>query len=132
MHPVTEWAEVAGDTVIIARDAGEVWFYPFSHLEEKALPFATPMTCKGALHSTVGLLDGAIKLAFERTDDQPAKPDPSLIRYIYSLVGAYYTSKDTPRNLLLAAERFEQIGRLEVIFNRIYLLDIAIHIMTSQ
>ena len=114
MHPVTEWAEVAGDTVIIARDAGEVWFYPFSHLEEKALPFATPMTCKGALHSTVGLLDGAIKLAFERTDDQPAKPDPSLIRYIYSLVGAYYTSKDTPRNLLLAAERFEQIGRLEV------------------
>ena len=97
MHPVTEWAEVAGNTVIIARDAGEVWFYPFSGLEEKALPFATPMTCKGSLHSTVGLLDGAIKLAFERTDDLPAKADPSLVRYIYSLIGAYYTSKDTPR-----------------------------------
>jgi pyrroloquinoline quinone (PQQ) biosynthesis protein C len=114
MHPVTEWAEVAGNTVIIARDAGEVWFYPFSGLEEKALPFATPMTCKGSLHSTVGLLDGAIKLAFERTDDLPAKADPSLVRYIYSLIGAYYTSKDTPRNLLRAAKRFEQMGRLEV------------------
>jgi pyrroloquinoline quinone (PQQ) biosynthesis protein C len=114
MHPVTEWAEVAGDTLIIARDAGEVWFYPSSGLEEKAVPFATPMTCKGSLHSTVGLLDGAIRLAFERTDDQPAKADPSLVRYIYSLIGAYYTSKDTPRNLLRAARRFEQIGRLEV------------------
>jgi hypothetical protein len=114
MHPVTEWAEVAGNTVIIARDAGEVWFYPFSSLEEEALPFAKPMTCKGTLHSTVGLLDGAIRLAFERTDDQPAKPDPSPIRYIYSLVGAYYTSKDTPRNLLRAAKRFEEIGRMAV------------------
>jgi pyrroloquinoline quinone (PQQ) biosynthesis protein C len=36
------------------------------------------------------------------------------VRYIYSLVGAYYTSKDTPRNLLRAAERFRRIGRLEV------------------
>jgi hypothetical protein len=88
MHSVTEWAEVADNTVIIARDAGEVWFYPFTRLEEKALPFSKPMTCKGALHSTVGLLDGAIRLAFERTDDQPAKRDPGLIRYIYSLVGA--------------------------------------------
>src|SRR3981081_3695826 len=114
MHPVTEWAKVAGDTVIIARDAGEVWFHPFSSSEEEALPFGRPMTCKGALRSTVGLLDGAIRLAFERTDDQPANPDPSLIRYVYSVVGAYYTSKDTPRNLLRAAERFKEIGRIEV------------------
>ena len=114
MYPVTEWAKVAGDTVIIARDAGEVWFHRFGNPEAEALPFARPMTCKGAQRSTVGLLDGAIRLAFERTDDQPAKPDPSLIRYIYSLVGAYYTSKDTPRNLLRAAERFKEIGRIEV------------------
>ena len=114
MHVLTEWAKVAGDTVIIARDAGEVWFHRLRNLEEEAFPFAKPMTCKGALHSTVGLLDGAIGLAFERTDDQPANPDPSVIRYIYSLVGAYYTSKDTPRNLLRAAERFEEIGRIEV------------------
>jgi len=114
MHTVTEWAKVAGDTVIIARDAGEVWFHSVSSLEEVALPFAKPMTCKGALLSTIGLLDGAIRLAFERTDDQPANPDPRLIRYIYSLVGAYYTSKDTPRNLLRAAERFKEIGRIEV------------------
>ena len=114
MHTVTEWAKVAGDTVIIARNTGEVWFHPFHSLEEVALPFATPMTCKGALHSTVGLLDGAIRLAFERTDDQPANPDPSLICYIYSLVGAYHTSKDTPRNLLRAAERFQEIGRIEL------------------
>jgi hypothetical protein len=114
MYPVTEWAKVAGDMVIIARDAGEVWFHPFSRLEEETLPFAKPMTSKGALRSTVGLLDGAIRLAFERTDDQPTKPDPSPVRYIYSLVGAYYTSKDTPRNLLRAAERFKEIGRMEV------------------
>jgi len=113
-HLETELAEVAGNTVIIARDAGEVWFYASRGLEEAALPFAKPMTCKGTLHSTVGLLDGAIRLAFERTDDQPAKPDPSLVRYIYSLVGAYYTSKDTPRNLLRAAKRFKEIGRAEV------------------
>lgn len=113
-HQATEWAEVAGNTVIIARDAGEVWFYPANGLEDEIHPFARPMTCKGALHSTVGLLDGAIRLAFERTDDQPANPDPSLIRYIYSLVGAYYTSKDTPLNLMRAARRFEEIGRAEV------------------
>ena len=113
MHTVTEWAKVAGDMLIIARNTGEVWFHPFHSLEEAALPFAKPMTCKGVLHSTVGLLDGAIRLAFERTDDQPAKPDPSLIRYVYSLVSVYHTSKDTPRNLLRAAERFQKIGRIE-------------------
>jgi hypothetical protein len=114
IHTVTEWAKVAGDTVIIARDTGEVWFHPFSSLEEVALPFANPMTCKGALRSTAGLLDGAIRLAFERTDDQPAISEPNLLRYIYSLVATYYTSKDTPRNLLRAAERFKEIGRIEV------------------
>jgi pyrroloquinoline quinone (PQQ) biosynthesis protein C len=114
MHPQTEWAEIEGDTIIIARNEGEVWFYGSNESAGAAAPFATPMTCKGTLQSTVGLLDGAIKLGFERTDDQPAKAKPSLIRYVYSLVGAYFTSKDTPRNLLCAAARFEKIGRSEV------------------
>jgi pyrroloquinoline quinone (PQQ) biosynthesis protein C len=68
------------------------------------------------------LLDGAISLAFEQTDSRfeqtdsrpAAQESPNLLRYIYALAGAYHTAKDTPRNLLRAAERFKEIGRPEV------------------
>jgi pyrroloquinoline quinone (PQQ) biosynthesis protein C len=117
-HLVTEWASVGGDTVIIARDAREVWFHSLSGMDRDApgvaLPFSKPMTCKGAPGSTVGLLDGAIRLGFEQSGVRPTNRQPNLIRYIYGLIGAYYTSKDTPRNLLRAAERFKDIGRPEV------------------
>jgi pyrroloquinoline quinone (PQQ) biosynthesis protein C len=117
-QPVTQWATVTGDTVIIARDSGEVWFQSFEGMNGKGLggglPFAKPMACKGAPGSTVGLLDGAIRLGFERGGVRPTNRRPNLIRYIYGLIGAYYTSKDTPRNLLRAAERFKEISRPEV------------------
>jgi hypothetical protein len=111
---VIEWANVTNDTLIIARDAGEVWFRPIYSTDDESFPFAERMTSSGAPGSTVGLLDGAISLGFQLARDLPGERAPSLIRYIYSLVGAYYTSKDTPRNLLRAAERFKEIGRMEV------------------
>jgi pyrroloquinoline quinone (PQQ) biosynthesis protein C len=122
VHPVTEWVRVAGETAIIAHESGEVWFNALDHREaEKAAAFAEPMTGRGTSVSTTGLLDGAISLAFEQTDKrfeqtdcQPAAQGPTLLRYIYALVGAYHTAKDTPRNLLWAAEHFEEIGRPEV------------------
>ena len=109
---ITEWA-VTGDTVIIARDAGEVWFQSAGSADTFPSPFANPMTSGGAAGSTVGLLDGAIRLGFGETNSRkPRKPSP--VRYVYSLVGAYYTSKDTPQNLMRAAKRFREIGRPEV------------------
>jgi Iron-containing redox enzyme len=114
VHPVTEWVRVAGETAIIARESGEVWFHALDGQEAEAAAFAERMTGGGTLVSTTGLLDGAISLAFEQTDSQPVAQSPNLLRYIYALAGAYHTAKDTPRNLLWAAERFEDIGRPEV------------------
>ena len=114
IHPVTEWVRVAGETAIIARESGEVWFHALDGREAGAA-FAERMTGGGAPVSTTGLLDGAISLAFEQTDSRPAAQEsPNLLRYIYALAGAYHTAKDTPRNLLRAAERFKEIGRPEV------------------
>jgi hypothetical protein len=121
VHPVTEWVRVAGETAIIARESGEVWFHALDGPKAEAAAFADRMTGGGTLVSTTGLLDGAISLAFEQTDrrfeqtdSQPAAQSPNLLRYIYALAGAYHTAKDTPRNLLWAAEHFKEIGRPEV------------------
>jgi hypothetical protein len=62
----------------------------------------------------VGLLDGAINLGFAGTEKRLARPDPTLVGYIVALVGAYYTSVDTPRNLRRAASRFQELGRPEI------------------
>jgi hypothetical protein len=114
IHPVTEWVRIAGETAIIARESGEVWFHALDG-REAGDAFAERMTGGGAPVSTTGLLDGAISLAFEQTDSRPAAQEsPNLLRYIYALAGAYHTAKDTPRNLLRAAERFKEIGRPEV------------------
>ena len=64
--------------------------------------------------STIGLLDGALNLAFSTIEKQLARPEPTLAGYIVALVGAYHTSVDTPRNLRRAAKRFQDMGRLEV------------------
>ena len=119
MNPVTEWVRVAGATTIIAQESGEVRFHALNGVEAAA--FVNPMTSGGTQVSTTGLLDGAISLAFEQMDSRFEQPDsqasaqgPNLLRYIYALVGAYHTAKDTPRNLLWAAEHFKEIGRPEV------------------
>ena len=112
--PVTEWVNVTGDISIIARESGEVWFRTLSGTKKLVDPFATPMTGVGSAGSTVGLLDGAINLGFARIEQRLARPDFTLAGYIVALVGAYHTSVDTPRNLLRAAKRFEQLGRPEV------------------
>jgi hypothetical protein len=122
VHSVTEWVRVPGETAIIARESGDVWFHALDGREAAVAAFAERMTGGGTLTSTTGLLDGAISLAFERTegwseqtDSRPgAQERPNLLRYIYALAGAYHTAKDTPRNLLRAAERFKEIGRPEV------------------
>lgn len=120
---MVQWVHVAGETAIIARDSGEVSFLALEGLEGESAAFAERMmTGGGTLVSTTGVLDGAISLAFEQTDSRfghtDSQPDvkegPNVLRYIYALVGAYHTARDTPRNLLRAAERFKEIGRPEV------------------
>jgi hypothetical protein len=111
---VTEWVNVTGDISIIARESGEVWFHTASGTKQDGDPFATPMTGAGAVGSTVGLLDGAINLAFAGIEKRLARPEPTIAGYIVALAGAYHTSVDTPRNLLRAAKRFEELGRPEV------------------
>jgi len=121
VHPVTEWVRVAGETAIIARESGEVSFHALDGGEAEVVALAERMTGGGTLVTTTGLLDGAISLAFEQTDRRSGQTDsapggerPNLLRYIYALAGAYHTAKDTPRNLLRAAEHFKNIGRPEV------------------
>ena len=122
MHAATEWVCIAGETAIIARESGDVSFHALDDPESAGVDFARSMSGAGTLLSTTGLLDGAISLAFEPTDDRLGPTDdppgargrPNLLRYIYALAGADHTAKDTPRNLLRAAERFKEIGRPEV------------------
>jgi pyrroloquinoline quinone (PQQ) biosynthesis protein C len=112
-RPITEWVDVNGGVSIIARESGEVWFYTPDDDKDTG-PFATPMTGAGTAGSTVGLLDGAINLGFARIRENLAAPTPSLVGYVVALIGAYHTSVDTPRNLMRAARRFEELGRPEV------------------
>jgi hypothetical protein len=113
---VTEWVKVAGDTSIIARESGEVWFHTPGPggTKQDVDPFATPMTGVGTMGSTIGLLDGAINLGFTAIEKRLARPAPTIAGYIVALAGAYHTSVDTPRNLQRAARRFNELGRPEV------------------
>lgn len=113
-RPITEWVNVKGDVSIIARESGEVWFYNPKGADADPGPFATRMTGAGAPGSTVGLLDGAINLGFAEIERNLAAPEPTIAGYVFALISAYHTSVDTPRNLLRAARRFEQLGRPEV------------------
>jgi hypothetical protein len=121
LHPITEWVRIAGNMAIISQESGEVWFHALDGREAEAAPFAERMTGEGTLVSSTGLLDGAIAIAFERMDSavdqmciRPIAQSPNLLRYIYALAGAYHTARNTPRNLLHAAEHFKKIGRPEV------------------
>jgi len=111
---VTEWVNVAGDTWIVASESGDVWFHTSSGTKQDRNPFAIPMTGKGTMGSTVGLLDGAINLGFAGIEKRLAQPEPTVTGYVVALVGAYHTSVDTPRNLRRAAKRFEELSRPEV------------------
>ncbi len=112
--PVAEWVNVTDDISIVARESGEVWFHNRSRPNGHSDPFAAQMEGAGSLGSTVGLLDGAINLAFSSIEKRLARPEPTLAGYIVALVGAYHTSVDTARNLRRAASRFEELGRPEV------------------
>lgn len=111
---VTEWVNVSADISIIARESGEVWFHTPTDAQRGRDPFAAPMKGAGTPGSTVGLLDGAINLAFTQIENRLARPEPTIAGYILALVGAYHTSVDTPRNLRRAAGRFNELGRPEV------------------
>ena len=113
-RPVAEWVNVTDDISIVARESGEVWFHNRSEANSRPDPFAAPMEGAGAPGSTIGLLDGALNLAFSTIEKQLARPEPTLAGYIVALVGAYHTSVDTPRNLRRAAKRFQDMGRPEV------------------
>jgi hypothetical protein len=113
-RPITEWVDVNGDVSIIARESGEVWLYRRDQADDDGGLFAAPMTGPSSLGSAVGLLDGAINLGFARIEKNLAAPAPSIAGYVMALIGAYHTSVDTPRNLLRAARRFEELGRPEV------------------
>jgi hypothetical protein len=112
---VTEWVNVTDDISIIARESGEVWFHNRGTAKKGQFdPFGAPMEGAGSLGSTMGLLDGAVSLAFSKIEDRLARPEPTIPGYIVALVGAYHTSVDTPRNLRRAKSRFEELGRPEV------------------
>jgi hypothetical protein len=111
---VTEWVNVTDDISIVARESGEVWFHRLSSTKGGLDPFSKLMTGASSLGSAVGLLDGAINLAFARIEKRLARPEPTIAGYIVALVGAYHTSVDTPRNLRRAASRFLELGRPEV------------------
>lgn len=113
-RPITEWVDVNGNVSIVARESGEVWFYTPDGRGKGAGPFTAKMTGPSSLGSAVGLLDGAISLGFARIEKNLATPVPSIASYAVALIGAYHTSVDTPRNLLRAARRFEELGRPEV------------------
>ncbi|MGV3635803.1 MAG: hypothetical protein ACO1NY_15755 [Pseudorhodoplanes sp.] len=113
-RPITEWVDVDGSASIIARESGEVWFYRRDGISDEGRSFMSPMTGPSSLGSAVGLLDGAINLGFSRIEKTVATPAPTIAGYVVALIGAYHTSVDTPRNLLRAARRFEEIGRPEV------------------
>lgn len=114
-RPITEWVDIDGSVTIVARDSGEVWFYSRDGAEDYGSNlFVKPMTGPSSLGSAVALLDGAINLGFSRIEKTLAKPAPSIAGYVMALIGAYHTSVDTPRNLLRAARRFEELGRPEV------------------
>jgi hypothetical protein len=111
--PITEWVNVNGDVSIIARESGEVWFYTPSNRGD-AGPFAKLMGGTSTVTSAMGLLDGAINLGFAGIEKNLATPPLTIAGYAVALIGAYHTSVDTPRNLLRAARRFEELGRPEV------------------
>ncbi|MFZ5691424.1 MAG: hypothetical protein ACOY5F_09220 [Pseudomonadota bacterium] len=114
-RPITEWVDVDGSVSIVARESGEVWFYRRDGANEYGSNlFAKPMTGPGSLGTAVALLDAAIHLGFSGIKTKLAAPAPSIAGYVVALIGAYHTSVDTPRNLLRAARRFEQLGRPEV------------------
>src|SRR6185503_20123830 len=96
---VTEWVNVSADISIIARESGEVWFHPQNGAQRGQDPFAASMKGAGTPESTVGLLDGAIKLAFTGIENRLARPEPTIAGFILALVGAYHTSVGTPRSL---------------------------------
>ncbi len=72
-RPVTEWVNVTDDISIIARESGEVWFHNRSSTKGGLDPFAAPMEGPGSLGSTIGLLDGAINLAFSTIEEPLCK-----------------------------------------------------------
>lgn len=113
-RPITEWVDVDGTVSIVARESGEVWFYRHDGADDSGGLFARPMTGPSSLGSAAALLDGAINLGFTGIEKKLATPAPSIPGYVVALIGAYHTSVDTPRNLLRAAYRFEEIGRPEV------------------
>jgi hypothetical protein len=113
-RPITEWVDVDGTVSIIARESGEVWFYRRDGADDSGGLFTTPMKGRSSPGSAVALLDGAINLGFSGIEKNLATPAPSIAGYVMALIGAYHTSVDTPRNLLRAARRFEQLGRPEV------------------
>lgn len=113
-RPITEWVDVNGDVSIVARESGEVWLYKRDGADDGGGLFTAPMTGPSSPGSAVGLLDGAINLGFARIERTLATPALTIAGYAIALIGAYHTSVDTPRNLLRAARRFEQLGRPEV------------------
>ncbi|MET0721003.1 MAG: hypothetical protein ABWY64_09235, partial [Tardiphaga sp.] len=111
---VTEWVKITEEISIVARESGEVWFFPASGTTGAMDPFAAAMTGAGSTGSTVGLLDGALNLGFSTIEQNGRWRDPSLPAYIVALAGAYHTSVHTPRNLVRAADTFRGLGRYEV------------------
>jgi hypothetical protein len=109
----TEWVVVSDNTAIIARETGECWFLDLDAYGD-TVPFARPMTGKGARGSTAALLNGAVALGF-RSDEQNHTGRPrSLPKYVFNLIGAYHNSRRTPGHYVQAAKRFRELGRTDL------------------
>jgi len=111
MRDITvEWAPVSKDITIVSSETGEFWFLNLGHSED-VLPFKRPMTCKGARGSTAGLLNGAVELGFVGNRSNLRKTPPSLLRYVFDLIGSYHNARRAPGHFSRAAKRLNELNR---------------------
>ena len=113
MDDRSEWVALAAGTVVVASDAGNVWFHELGNTPDIS-PFSVPMTGPGSPLTTALLLNGAIAQGFGKGGCELQESAATLPKYVFNLVGAYHNSRRTPGHFRKAAARFRDIGRPEV------------------
>jgi hypothetical protein len=108
-----EWVALPDDTVIVSSETGGYWFVGLAGQPDSG-PFAMPMTGKGTLGSTGGLLAGAVERGFAGYDGDKARGALSLPKFIFNLVFSYHNANRAPGYFREAARRFRDLGRPEI------------------
>jgi len=107
-----EWTQITTGLVLVSTDT-RTWVHRPA-LCPGADPFAEPMTGRGYVTTTRGLLDGAVGLS-QRTAAarEPGLP-LTLTKYVERLVAHYYTTHWSAWQLRRAAGRFQEASRPEL------------------